>query len=113
MKITTPKVIVVLEIDQSKYLDDEDYTGLDTKELKDRQFLARLLDEDCYYSVRVLMTSQSASGTPMECTLEFDQGYNDGYNGTSYINPYSEGSKEHTAYLTGWKEGKRDRPERA
>lgn len=77
MKITTPKVIVVLEIDQSKYLDDEDYTGLDTKELKDRQFLARLLDEDCYYPVRVLMVSQSASGTPMECTL----------------------GKEHTAYL--------------
>lgn len=53
MNIKTNKVKVVLEIDQSEYLKDEDYDGLDTYDLLRRDFLARLLDKDCYYPVEI------------------------------------------------------------
>lgn len=53
MNIKTPKIKVILEIDQSKYLDDKDYDGLSTNNLLCRDYLARLLDKDCYYPVQI------------------------------------------------------------
>jgi hypothetical protein len=43
-----PKHWVVLEIDQSDYLEDEDYTGIDMDLLLDRESLARILDKGMY-----------------------------------------------------------------
>lgn len=48
----TPKIRLVVEISQERYLQDEDYVELDVKELTDRQELARLLDSG-YYDVTI------------------------------------------------------------
>ena len=45
MNIRQEKVYVIVEIDQTDYLDDEDWPGLDSNELLDPDSLARLLDK--------------------------------------------------------------------
>ena len=45
MNIRQPKVYVIVEVDQSDYLDDEDWPGIESGELLDRDSFARLLDK--------------------------------------------------------------------
>jgi hypothetical protein len=43
-----PKFYVTLEIDQSEYVGDEDYTGINPDHLRNPEMLARLLDDGMY-----------------------------------------------------------------
>lgn len=52
MYIKQPKIKLTVEIDQSYYLDDEDYPGLVACEFDNRDALARLLDGG-YYEVKI------------------------------------------------------------
>jgi len=62
MKIKTPTIRVILEISQEKYLKDEDYTGLDAADLVDRAALARILEKDCYYPVKIVLDNPENKG---------------------------------------------------
>ena len=52
MYIKQPKIRIVLEIDQSRYLGDEDYPGIEKKEIDSREALGALLDGG-YYDVTI------------------------------------------------------------
>ena len=51
MNIRQKKIYVVIEI-TDPYIDDEDYSGLESEKLLDRHSLAKILEEDCYYPTR-------------------------------------------------------------
>lgn len=53
-----PKIRVVIEIDQSRYLSDEEYTGLLEEELTDRVWLGRILDSG-YCDVKIALESDA------------------------------------------------------
>lgn len=62
MNIRQPKVYVIVEIDQSDYLDDEDWPGLESGELLDRHSLARILDKDAYHPTRQWLRLEKPEG---------------------------------------------------
>jgi len=67
MKTKQPKIYLTLEIDQSRYLSDEDYDGIDVAELLDREGLARLLDKG-YCTVNIELEKLKCKGF-YDCSL--------------------------------------------
>lgn len=57
MSLRQPKIRLIVEIDQSRYLGDEDYTGLTEGELTDRESLGNLLDSG-YCDVKISLESE-------------------------------------------------------
>lgn len=59
MYIKQPKIRIVLEIDQSRYLGDEDYPGIEQNEISSRDRLGALLDGG-YYDVKISLEKDKA-----------------------------------------------------
>lgn len=60
MYLKQPKIRIVVEIDQSRYLGDEDYGGIQEKQLVTRVNLGNLL-EGGHYDVKISLESEDKS----------------------------------------------------
>lgn len=58
MYLKRPKIRIVVEIDQSRYLGDEDYPGIREQDISSRDRLGNLLDGG-YYDVKISLESEA------------------------------------------------------